>query len=160
MLLTLRLAESSPELLAAAREELAQALDELRELARGIYPVLLTDAGLGPALLSLVERSVVPAVLVGVPQERLSPVAERTCYFVVAEALTNAAKHSQAREVRIEVTCANGLVAVEVSDDGVGGAAGLRGLDDRVAALGGRLTVHSPVGEGTTVRAEFSDLPR
>jgi signal transduction histidine kinase len=157
VLLTLRLAENSPELLAAAREELARALDELRELARGIYPVLLTDAGLGPALLSLVERSAVPAVLVGVPEERLSPVAERTCYFVVAEALTNAAKHSQAREVRIEVRCVDGLVTVDVSDNGIGGASGLRGLEDRVAALGGRLTVRSPEGEGTTVLAEFSD---
>ncbi|HEX8869669.1 MAG TPA: ATP-binding protein, partial [Lentzea sp.] len=138
----------------------ARALEELRELARGIYPVLLTDAGLGPALLSLVERSALPAVLVGVPEERLSPVAERTCYFVVAEALTNAAKHSRAREVCIEVTCVDGLVTVEVRDDGAGGVSELRGLDDRVAALGGRLTVHSPVGEGTTVRAEFSDPRR
>lgn len=160
VLLTLRLAESSPELLTAAREELARALDELRELARGIYPVLLTDAGLGPALLSLVERSAVPAVLVGMPAERLSPVAERTCYFVVAEALTNAAKHAQAREVRIDVTRVDGLVAVEVSDDGVGGAAELRALDDRVAAAGGRLSVRSSAGRGTMVRAEFRDLPR
>ncbi|MEV6238526.1 ATP-binding protein [Lentzea sp. NPDC051838] len=160
VLLTLKLAENSPELLAAAREELGRALDDLRELAHGIYPVLLTDAGLGPALQSLVERSAIPAVLVGVPDERLSPVAERTCYFVLAEALTNAAKHSRAREVKIEVSCADGLVTVEVSDNGVGGVAELRGLDDRVAALGGRLTVHSPVGEGTTVRAEFSDPRR
>ncbi|KJK52079.1 hypothetical protein UK23_04960 [Lentzea aerocolonigenes] len=160
VLLTLRLAEISPELLAAAREELARALDELRELARGIYPVLLTDAGLGPALLSLVERSAVPAVLVGVPEERLSPVAERTCYFVVAEALTNAAKYSRAREVKIEIISSNGLVTVDVSDNGVGGVSELRGLDDRVAALGGRLAVNSPVGEGTTVRAEFSDPRR
>ncbi|PWK88311.1 histidine kinase [Lentzea atacamensis] len=160
VLLTLKLAESSPERLAAARDELAKALDELRELARGIYPVLLTDAGLGPALISLVERSAVPAVLVGVPEERLSPVAERTCYFVIAEALTNAIRHSQAREVRIEVTCVDGLVTVDVSDNGSGGASRLRGLDDRVAAVGGRLTVHSPVGEGTRVRAEFSDPRR
>ena len=160
VLLTLRLAENSPELLTAAREELARALDELRELARGIYPVLLTDAGLGPALLSLVERSVVPAVLVGVPDERLSPAAERTCYFVVAEALTNAAKHARAREVRIEVTCVDGLVAVEVSDDGTGGASGLRGMEDRVAAAGGRLSVSSPAGRGTALRAVFRDLPR
>lgn len=160
VLLTLKLAENSPELLAAARDELARALDELRELARGIYPVLLTDAGLGPALLSLVERSAVPAVLVGVPEERLSPVAERTCYFVIAEALTNAIRHSQAREVRIEVTSVDGLVTVDVSDNGSAGASRLRGLDDRVAAVGGRLTVHSPVGEGTRVRAEFSDPRR
>jgi signal transduction histidine kinase len=160
VLLTLRLAENSPELLAAAREELARALDELRELARGIYPALLTDAGLGPALLSLVERSPVPAVLVEVPEERLSAAAERTCYFVVAEALTNAARHSGAGEVKIAVTHANGLVTVVVSDNGSGGVTALRGLDDRVAAAGGRLTVHSPAGEGTTVRAEFSDSPR
>ncbi len=164
VLLTLRLAENAPELLTAAREELARALDDLRSLARGIYPVLLTDAGLGPALLSLAERSAIPAVLAAVPAERLSPVAERTCYFVVAEALTNAAKHSGAREVTIEVGFANGVVTVVVSDDGVGGAAvsgsGLRGLDDRVAAVGGRLIVCSPVGSGTTVRAEFSDPQR
>ncbi|MEU3644077.1 ATP-binding protein [Lentzea sp. NPDC034063] len=161
VLLTLRLAENSPELLAAAREELARALDELRELARGIYPVLLSDAGLGPALLSLAERSAVPAVLTGVPSARLSAVAERTCYFVVAEALTNAAKHAQAGEVLIEVTWVDGLVTVDVSDNGTGGAdtsgSGLRGLDDRVAAVGGRLTVRSVAGEGTSVRAEFSD---
>ncbi|GGN08849.1 two-component sensor histidine kinase [Lentzea pudingi] len=164
VLLTLRLAEESPELVAVAREELARALDELRSLARGIYPVLLTDAGLGPALLSLAERSAVPVVLAGVPEERLSAVAERTCYFVVAEALTNAVKHARAGEVRVVVACVGGLVTVEVSDDGIGGVdlsgSGVRGLDDRVAAVGGRLTVWSVVGEGTILRAEFSDLPR
>ncbi|TWP50683.1 hypothetical protein FKR81_18910 [Lentzea tibetensis] len=165
VMLALRLARSTDEpgeLLAEAQAELGRALDELRELARGIYPVLLTDAGLGPALTSLAERSAVPARVREVPAHRLSPLAEHTCYFVVSEALANVAKHAQAREVLISVRCAAGTVVVEIVDDGVGGAnpagSGLRGLDDRVAAAGGRLVVTSPVGAGTTVRAEFQDL--
>ena len=146
-------------LLDEADAELAAALAELRELARGIYPVLLTDAGLRPALTSLAERSAVPAVLTTAPAGRLPEPVEQTCYFVVSEALANAAKHSGAGEVAITVDATNGYVTVQVSDDGMGGAdaagSGLRGLSDRAAALGGRLRVRSPAGGGTTVVAEL-----
>ncbi|MDD7940792.1 histidine kinase [Actinomycetospora lutea] len=147
-------------LLAEAADELTAALAELRELARGIYPPLLTDGGLGPALLSLAERAPLPVVLAAVPPERPPETVERTCYFVVSEALTNAAKHAGASTVEVsvvpDVSGAGGL-CVEVVDDGVGGAdpdgSGLRGLADRVAALGGGLEVASPAGRGTRVTA-------
>jgi signal transduction histidine kinase len=144
-----------------ADAELACALDELRELARGIYPVLLTDAGLGPALAALADRSPVPAAVVQVPEHRLAEPLEQTCYFVVSEALANAAKHSHATAVTIGVHTPDGQVAVEIADDGIGGAdplagSGLRGLSDRVAALGGTLLVDSPLGRGTRV---FAELP-
>ena len=146
-------------LLEDASTELAGALDELRELARGIYPVLLTDSGLGPALQSLADRSPVRAVLTAAPAGRLSGPVEQTCYFVVSEALANAVKHAAAGEISIGVREHAGQVAVEVSDDGVGGAdprgSGLRGLTDRVAALGGLLRVDSPAGGGTRVIAEL-----
>lgn len=146
-------------LLEDASTELAGALDELRELARGIYPVLLTDSGLGPALQSLADRSPVRAVLTAAPAGRLPGPVEQTCYFVVSEALANAAKHAAAGEISIGVREHAGQVAVEVSDDGVGGAdptgSGLRGLTDRVAALGGLLRVDSPTGGGTRVIAEL-----
>ncbi|MGY1680730.1 histidine kinase [Geodermatophilus sp. SYSU D01176] len=139
--------------------ELDTALRELRELARGIYPVLLSDAGLTPALRSLADRSPVPVVLAADDGPRMPTPVEQTCYFVVSEALANAAKHAAASEVRIGIGRRPGHVVVEIADDGVGGAdptgSGLRGLDDRVAAQGGRLDVHSPAGAGTTVRAEI-----
>jgi signal transduction histidine kinase len=144
-------------LLDEAGAELAGALDELRELARGIYPVLLTDAGLGPALRSLAERCPVPAVVGAVPTRRWPDAVEQTCYFVVSEALANAAKHAEAASVAVELREAGGGLRVEVSDDGAGGAdasgSGLRGLADRVATLGGELTVRSPRGGGTRVSA-------
>ena len=147
-------------LLQDAGAELADALQELRELARGIYPVLLTDAGLGPALTALAERSAVPVVLAATPVRRFPGPVERACYFVVSEALTNAVEHASADEIGVRVREQGGTVSVEVCDDGTGGAdprgSGLRGLEDRVAACGGRLTVVSPAGGGTLVRA---DLP-
>jgi signal transduction histidine kinase len=134
--------------------ELAALLDEL---ARGIYPVLLTDAGLGPALCSLAERCPVPAVVGDVPDRRWADAVEQTCYFVVSEALANAAKHAGARQVVVDVSEDGDRLRVEVSDDGAGGAetngSGLRGLADRVAALGGALTVRSPRGGGTRMIA-------
>ncbi|PWW24131.1 signal transduction histidine kinase [Geodermatophilus normandii] len=151
---------SSAELAALLDEagaELAGALDELRELARGIYPVLLTDAGLGPALVSLAERCPVPAVVAAVPDRRWADAVEQTCYFVVSEALANAVKHARATQVAVEVRETAGGLRVEVADDGTGGAdasgSGLRGLADRVATLGGELTVRSPRGGGTRVIA-------
>ncbi len=144
-------------LLEEAAAELAGALDELRELARGIYPVLLTNAGLGPALRSLAERCPVPAVVGDVPDRRWADAVEQTCYFVVSEALANAAKHAGAEQVVVDVSEDSDRLRVEVSDDGAGGAdangSGLRGLADRVAALGGALTVRSPRGGGTRVIA-------
>jgi signal transduction histidine kinase len=144
-------------LLDEAGTELAGALDELRELARGIYPVLLTDAGLGPALCSLGERCPVPALVGEVPERRWADAVEQTCYFVVSEALANAAKHAGARRVVVDVREDGDELRVQVSDDGAGGAdasgSGLRGLADRVAALGGELSVRSPQGGGTRVIA-------
>jgi len=149
--------ESASTLLGGAREELAQALEELRELARGIHPAVLTDRGLRPALEALVGRAGVPVELEA-PRERLTPAVEAAAYYVVAEALTNVAKYAEASSAAVRVAQSNGVLAVVVTDDGVGGAnpsagTGLRGLADRVAALDGSLTVESPTGEGTTVRA-------
>jgi signal transduction histidine kinase len=140
--------------------ELKLALTELRELARGIHPAILTDRGLGPALRSLAERSPVPATVTSVPADRLLGTVEATAYFVVSEALANAAKYAQASAVIISASLADGHVIVEVADDGIGGAdatvgSGLRGLTDRVAALDGRLIVESAPGRGTRVVARI-----
>ena len=143
-----------------AAAELKLAIRELRELARGIHPAILTEAGLGPALEALVERSVVPASLGTVPDRRMSQTIEATAYFVVSEALANVAKYSAATSASVGASCSGSTLRVEVVDDGVGGAdesrgTGIRGLRDRVAALGGRLTITSPAGEGTLVVAEI-----
>jgi signal transduction histidine kinase len=142
-----------------AAAELRLALTELRELARGIHPVILSEAGLGPALASLAERSPVPVTIATVPPGRLLPRVEETAYFVASEALANAAKHAQATAVTISARLAGDLLVVEVGDDGIGGArsdgSGLRGLADRVAAVDGSLRVHSPAGRGTRITAEL-----
>jgi signal transduction histidine kinase len=144
-------------LVAEATEELGLAMAELRDLARDIYPVLLGEAGLGPALASLADRCPVATVVSAVPGGRLPGTAERTCYFVVFEAL-NVAGHSSATRAEVVVREEGGQVSVEVRDDGAGGAdpggPGLRALADRVAAHGGRLRVESPRGGGTRVRAD------
>jgi signal transduction histidine kinase len=146
--------------LAEGAAELKLALTELRELARGIHPAILTEEGLGPALHTLAERSPLPAEVRAAPADRVAPAVEASAYFVVAEALANAAKYSGASKVTIEVAHADGRLMVEVADDGIGGAdpsggSGLRGLADRVAALDGRLEVDSPTGRGTRVLAEI-----
>jgi signal transduction histidine kinase len=146
-------------MLDAARDELARALEELRELARGIHPAVLTDRGLEAALESLAERTPLPVSLDQMPAERLPAPVEAAAYFVVAEALTNVARYAKASQAEVRIRRNGGYAVVEVHDDGVGGAdpatgTGLRGLADRLAALDGRLEVHSPPGEGTTVRAE------
>jgi PAS domain S-box-containing protein len=164
--LTLKLAERRLEadpgavrdLLASAHSEIEQALAELRELARGLHPAVLTDRGLGPALEALANRAPVPVEVVGAPRERLPDRVEATAYYVVSEALANVAKYARASAVRVDVERPDGRLVVTVSDDGVGGAdatggSGLRGLADRVEALGGRLDVTSPPGAGTTLRA-------
>ena len=142
----------------AARHELDQALDELRELARGLHPSVLSERGLTAALEGLARRAPLPVELDAMPDERLPDRVESASYFVVAEALTNVAKYAQATKASVHVSRANGEMLVEVSDDGVGGAdpaggSGLRGLLDRVSALGGTFEVDSRPGEGTTVRA-------
>ena len=151
--------DGADTVLQSAREELALALEELRELARGIHPAVLTERGLGPALESLASRSPLP-VLVDAPEERLPEPVEAAAYFVVSEALANVAKYAQATEAAVRVARSNGRVVVEVRDDGVGGAepgsgSGLRGLADRVSALSGTLTVESPRGVGTVIRADI-----
>src|SRR4051794_32393363 len=151
--------EVAARLLGAAREELATALAELRELARGIHPAILTDRGLAPAVEALAERAPLPVSLQAMPDQRLPAPVEAAAYFVVAESLTNVAKYARAQHATVSVQQDDGFAVVEVRDDGVGGAnprggTGLRGLADRLAALDGRLEVHSPPGEGTLVRAK------
>jgi len=136
-------------------------LDDLRETARGLHPVMLSRGGLGPALKALGRRSPVPVELDVRTQERLPEPVEVAAYYVVAEALTNAAKHAHASFVRIDADVLDGDLRVSVKDDGVGGAnpargSGLVGLTDRVEAMGGKLTLLSPPAGGTTVRI---DLP-
>jgi signal transduction histidine kinase len=141
-----------------ARNELDQALGELRELARGIHPSVLSDRGLRAALEGLASRAPLPVELSAAPGGRLPERVEAAAYFVVAEALTNVTKYSLATHVSVNVTLDDGGVVVEVSDDGIGGAdpakgSGLRGLLDRVSALEGRFELDSRPGRGTTVRA-------
>ncbi|MEO8290241.1 MAG: PAS domain-containing protein [Gaiellaceae bacterium] len=152
-------ADEAGKLLGAASDELAQALEELRELARGIHPAVLSDRGLPAALEALAGRAPLP-VDVRAPDERLPPQVEAAAYYVVSEALTNVAKYAQASTVDVRVARLNGRAVVEVADDGVGGAdplrgSGLRGLADRVEALDGRLHVESVQGRGTLIRAEI-----
>jgi PAS domain S-box-containing protein len=158
-----RLAEDPPAvepLLAAACEELEQALDELRELARGIHPAVLSEHGLGPALAALAGRAPFPVDVTAVPEERLPPAIEAAAYYVVSEALANVAKYAEASRATARVAREDGRVVVEIADDGRGGAdpaagSGLCGLADRAEALGGGFEVVSPPGRGTTVRAEL-----
>ena len=143
-----------------AAGELKAALVELRELARGIHPAILTEAGLGPAIDSLATRSTVPAEVTALPSRRLPPAVESTAYFVVSEALANVTKYASATRVTVAADCSDDSLWIEVGDDGVGGAdptsgSGLRGLADRVAALGGRLQIDSPEGNGTRLVAEI-----
>ena len=166
--LMLRLAESklardpaeAASALAGASAELAQALEELRQLARGIHPAILSDRGLGPALEALAERMPLPVAIRSTIAARLRPAVEVATYYVVAEGLTNVVKYARASQASVTVTTTNSTVIVEVVDDGVGGAdpslgSGLSGLHDRVEALGGRLEVASRPGAGTLLRAEI-----
>jgi signal transduction histidine kinase len=148
-----------------ARQAVAAALDELRDLSHGIYPAALAERGLEAALQELAERAALPVSVEVSIDSRPSARVEATTYFAVSEALTNAAKHSHAGEVRISVTYEEPLLIVEVVDDGIGGAAngsgsGLHGLTDRIEALGGRLILTSPLGRGTTIRMEMPHTPR
>jgi signal transduction histidine kinase len=156
-------AEGQPELaelLDESSRELQAGLTELRELARGIHPAVLTDRGLAPALEMLASRAPVPVEVAADAGDDLPPPVATAIYYVVSEALTNVAKYAQAGRAAVTVERAAGRVVAEVADDGVGGAdmakgSGLRGLADRVAALDGRLVVDSSPEGGTRVRAEF-----
>jgi signal transduction histidine kinase len=144
-------------LVAEAIDHLQQGLAELRDLARGIHPTVLSDHGLAPALRSLVARTPLPVEL-RVTAPRVQRVAETAIYFTVAEALTNVAKHASASCATVEVDVHDEALVAVISDDGVGGAdqaggSGLRGLAERLGALGGSVTVDSPLGDGTTVEA-------
>jgi signal transduction histidine kinase len=152
--------EGAAEILSAAREELAHALAELQELARGIHPAALTLDGLRTALVGLTERAPIPVQIMRIPTERLPEAVEVAIYYLVAEAVTNVAKYAQATRATIVVDRleGDGSVAVTVEDDGVGGAdasngTGLVGLTDRIEALGGRLGIESPPGRGTRLTA-------
>jgi PAS domain S-box-containing protein len=143
-----------------AGEELAVALEELRELAHGLHPAILSDRGLRAAVEGLLGRVPVPVEIAEISDERLPEPVEAAAYYLIAEALTNVTKYARASKVRVRVATAGEFVVVEVSDDGVGGAdastgSGLRGLADRVETLGGKLEVVSPTGAGTSLRAEM-----
>jgi signal transduction histidine kinase len=158
-----RAAEADPELgslIESASKEAREALTELRELARGIHPAVLTETGLTGAIQALVERSPVATTITAVPHERYPAAIEATAYFVVSEALANVAKHAKADGAQVMIRKFPGRLLVEVSDDGTGGArseggSGLRGLADRVASVGGVLRVDSPPGGGTRLEADI-----
>jgi signal transduction histidine kinase len=145
-------------MLATIGEELKLALEELRELARGLHPAVLSDHGLEPALRSLASRAPFPVEVVGAPSSRLDEGIEAAVYYVVAESLTNALKHADPSEARVELEATDSEISVAIRDNGTGGASmhagsGLRGLADRVEALGGTFGLESPSGSGTAVRA-------
>jgi signal transduction histidine kinase len=164
LILELRAAEATqpPEVgeltaqLARTARGLAGVLEELREISRGIHPAILSSGGLGPALRALARRSAVPVELDLRAERRLPGHVEVAAYYVVSEALTNAAKHAQASVVNVDLDTQDGTLQLAIRDDGMGGAnpkqgSGLIGLSDRVEALGGRLEVTSPAGSGTTL---------
>jgi signal transduction histidine kinase len=147
-------------LITEADTELQSALEEIRALARGLHPAILTDDGLDAALAALARRSPIPVEITGTPTERLPVAVETAVYFLAAEAITNAAKHALASRVRVDVQRRDGRALIVVDDDGVGGAnatagGGLSGLRDRIEALGGHLALTSQRGAGTELRAEI-----
>jgi len=166
--IALRLATAKPSLpddaralLVNASDELAHALQELRDLARGLHPAILTRSGLSSAIPALAARAPVPVTVVNEIEGRLPASVEAAVYYIVAESLTNVAKYAAATEVTVRATCVDGVVRIEVVDDGVGGAnvaggTGLRGLADRIEALGGRFGIDSEPGAGTRVWAEVT----
>jgi signal transduction histidine kinase len=141
-----------------ASDEAKAALVELRELARGIHPQILTEAGLGPALQSLADRAPIDVSLVSGTTERFSAAVEGAAYFVVSEALANVAKYAHATTALVRTAWTDDQLHVEIADDGIGGAnvasgSGLRGLADRLAAIDGSLEIVSPTGGGTRLLA-------
>ncbi|MEU6657742.1 histidine kinase [Streptomyces sp. NPDC046821] len=147
------------ESVSEAESSVRLAIEELRGLASGLHPAVLTREGLGPALTALAREAALPVVVAAEPR-RYDAIVESTAYFTVCEALSNAAKHAGARAVSVSATLEDGRLVVETVDDGIGGAdskrgTGLRGLADRVAAVDGVLHIHSPAGGGTRIRAEL-----
>jgi signal transduction histidine kinase len=163
--------DSVPDGLPAIRDDLdhvadalAETLDELRDLARGVHPAILVEAGLGSALRGLAQRSALPVRLQVHADGRLPAESEATAYYVVSEAFANAVKHASASAVDVRVDAAEGILTVQVGDDGVGGAdasrgSGLTGIRDRVEAVGGTLAVQSPPGSGTVLTARLPFAP-
>ncbi len=151
-------AEAARRFLGVAQSQLAAGLADIRRLSHGLDQPILVEEGLGPALETLVPRSSVPVEFADLPPERPAERVEAAAYYVVAESLANAVKHAEATRIVVSARVRDGELVTEVTDDGRGGAGfeggtGLRGLEDRVAAVGGRLEVESRAGEGTTVRA-------
>ena len=141
------------------RTELGSVLDELRDLAHGIHPAVLTQVGLAQAVQSLADRYTTP-VQVDLPEGRLGESAELTAYFVIAESITNAIKHADASEITVAGVLANGSLRIEIADDGKGAASasagtGIRGAIDRVRGVGGELVLESPAGRGTRVKVRI-----
>jgi signal transduction histidine kinase len=157
-----RTPERAPAMFEAAEQELSAAIEELRDLAHGIHPVLLTEQGFAVAVTRLAARSAVPVRVHALPAARLDESVEATGYYVVAEAITNAQRHARAEAIDVRTAAADGRLVIEVADDGVGGAdesrgSGLVGLRDRVEALGGSFAVDSPAGGGTRIVAAIPD---
>jgi signal transduction histidine kinase len=147
-------------LITEAHEEAKRAMAEIRDLARGIHPAVLTDRGLDAAISALAGRSPVPVTVDVCLSERLPAPVESTAYFIVAEALTNVARHSQATEAHVILRRDGDTLHIDIVDDGVGGAdpargSGLTGLRDRLAAFDGTMTVNSPEGGPTRIHAEL-----
>jgi signal transduction histidine kinase len=170
--LELRLVQSNvaPELtelraeVGRVADELNGAIDDLREISRGIHPAILSEGGLGPALRTLARRSAVPVELEAEAESRYPAHVEVAAYYVISEALTNTAKHARASLVRVVVEERDGTMQLSIGDDGIGGAeptegSGLIGLRDRVEALGGSIHVTSPRGEGTLIVVELPVHP-
>ena len=158
--MTRRPPDELPGIVADLSEGLKDVSDELREVSRGIHPTILTEAGLGPALRALARRSNVPIDVDLELHERLPAPVEVAAYYIASEALTNVAKHAQADAVQLTAAHSNGVLTLEVRDDGIGGVdatrgSGILGLTDRVEALGGRFALESPPGRGTTISVEF-----
>ena len=152
--------EAAKAVLARAREQLDGGLSDLRDLARGIHPSVLSDRGLAVALEALAKRAPMPVELRVAVDGRLDQAIEAAAYFLVSEAITNAAKHARAESVRVDVEANGDTMLVTVADDGVGGAettrgSGLGGLIDRVEAVGGQLEITSPSGDGTRLSARL-----
>jgi signal transduction histidine kinase len=152
--------EGAAQLIQQARDEAQLAVKELRELARGIHPAVLSDHGLAAALDALAARAPVPVDVSGVPENPLPRPVEAAVYFVTAEALTNIAKYARAEAASVNLAVDDGNVLLQITDDGVGGAdtaggTGLSGLCDRVEALDGTIDIESPPGGGTAVRVQI-----
>jgi signal transduction histidine kinase len=149
-------AQGARELLQAALTEAGEALSELREVAHGVHPTILTNRGLGAAAAAIAERSPLP-VEVAIGDERYPPHVEAAAYFFIAEALTNVVKHAGATHAELHVARRNGDLVIDVRDDGIGGAdsagSGIRGLRDRIEAVGGQMHIASPRGHGTHLHA-------